>query len=536
MKVSGKRANDEDFDKECKEKEAARKRKYRAERSLAKDEDIQVVRPKVIVAVGESPPDSADEEIGEENSAKRSRQAIVGLLKRKRNTLEKNDTIESLLAQKEELKKKVEEIETQLEELNIEMKRIECENAQLRTKMKENDLWLKATFSYCTTATKREFKNAYQIAANANQIPKGNTLRLLRNTGINFSKKLPQHEEDKSALKKKIEDFAKENSSEMPDMRNQKKSIRYRHHYLTTLHEDFKHINPDIEISYSTFSSYWPQNVVKPKPGDYANCVCEKCENPALKIRALKTHKLLSPEHELETVIRDLRMEDFSSEEHLKADLEKLLEGPQASVQVKYLTWEKVETTELNRNTGRAKQATTQRVPKYGNAKELALKTLDDFQLLKEHLNRNTVIKNYVREKREEACESEKKAMLQVDWAENGQIILPNEVQNAFFGGRITYSLHTGYEYSKENSGGFVSLSDENNHKAEAINAAMEPKIKELSQRGISEVIIVSDSPISQYRNGKLTFLTSTWAKKYQIRIMWIFTEGSHRLKNTGIL
>ena len=105
--------------------------------------------------------------------------------------------------------------------------------------MKENYLWLKATFSYCTTATKREFKNAYQIAANANQIPKGNTLRLLRNTGINISKKLPQGEEEKSDLKKKIEDFAKENSSEMPDMRNQMKSIRYRHqHYLTTLHED----------------------------------------------------------------------------------------------------------------------------------------------------------------------------------------------------------------------------------------------------------------------------------------------------------
>ena len=144
---------------------------------------------------------------------------------------------------------------------------------------------------------------------------------------------------------------------------------------------------------------------------------------------------------------------------------------------MKYLTWKKVETAELNRNTGRAKQATTQRVPKYGSAKELALETLNDFHLLKEHLNRNTVIKNYVREKREEACEPDNKAMLQVDWAENGQIILPNEVQSGYFGGRDVYSLHTGYEYSKENSGGFVSLSDENNHKAEAFNAAMEPKI-----------------------------------------------------------
>ena len=41
-------------------------------------------------------------------------------------------------------------------------------------------------------------------------------------------------------------------------------------------------------------------------------------------------------------------------------------------------------------------------------------------------------------------------------------------------------------------------------------------------------MIIVSDSPISQYRKGKLTFLTSAWAKKFQIKIMWIFTEAGH--------
>ena len=57
----------------------------------------------------------------------------------------------------------------------------------------------------------------------------------------------------------------------------------------------------------------------------------------------------------------------------------------------------------------------------------------------------------------------------------------------------------------------------------------MEPKIQELAERGIfSEVIIVSDSPISQYRKGKLTFLISAWAKKFQIKIMWIFSKAGH--------
>ena len=71
VKVSERRASNSDFDKEWKEKEAARKRKYRAEKSLAKDEDVLVVRPKVVVVVGETPSDSGDEERGQENSAKK---------------------------------------------------------------------------------------------------------------------------------------------------------------------------------------------------------------------------------------------------------------------------------------------------------------------------------------------------------------------------------------------------------------------------------------------------------------------------------
>ena len=192
------------------------------------------------------------------------------------------------------------------------------------------------------------------------------------------------------------------------------------------------------------------------------------------------------------------------------------------------MQWGKVESRQINKNTGRQNQATTQRVPKYLSAKDLAMEFLTDFQELREHLNRNNLIKDFVKGKREEVLDSTDKAMLHFDWAEMGQIILPNEVQNAYFGGRVGYSLHTGYEYSKDNSGGFVSLSDETNHKAEAIHCALEPKIKQLVERGIKEFIFVSDSPISQYRNGKSAYLTSLWSKQYGIKITWIFTEAGH--------
>ena len=289
MKTSQRRASDNAYDEEFKRKEADRKRKYRAKKASEKNEG------------NETEEVAAFEEESLIQEPKRSRQALVGLLTRKKTNRDKNDSIGSLMAEKREMAKEIYkmgdsilEAHTEVEDLSVGLKRSEAEVARLKGLLKENDVWFQNTFKYCTTETKRNFKTAYQIAFSANEIPKGTTLRILRNTGFNFSKKLPETEADKSELKKKVEIFAKENSSEMPDMRNQKKAIRYRHHYLTCLHDDFKYCNPDVTISYATFTSYWPKNIIKPKPGDYANCVCQKCENPSLKINALKSHKYTS--------------------------------------------------------------------------------------------------------------------------------------------------------------------------------------------------------------------------------------------------
>ena len=78
--------------------------------------------------------------------------------------------------------------------------------------------------------------------------------------------------------------------------------------------------------------------------------------------------------------------------------------------------------------------------------------------------------------------------MLHIDWAENGEIQIPSEVQSAFYGGRMHYNLHTGYKYSKDDAGGFVSLSLYNNHKAEAIFTALDPTISELVSNGKEEI------------------------------------------------
>ena len=411
-------------------------------------------------------------------------------------------------------------------DLKVEGERKDKRIFELENNLKNNDSWLNNTYNHMTAAGKREFRAAFQLGASEN--PKGTTLRLKLNTGINLAKKLTMNTNDETELKEKVTQFAYDNSTPVPDMRKAKKDIRYRHSYMSVLYDEFKYRNPETECSYSQFCSYWPKNVIKPKSGDYGTCKCEKCENIDLKLQALKKHKLIDNEHEMETILRENRTEIFDLEENLKDDLKTMLIEPKASTQVKYLEWQKVESTEVNKNTGKQKQASTQRVPKVKLAKDLLLDTLEDYEITKEHLERNFIIKKYIKEKREEVIESDDKVMLQVDWAENGEVLVPDEVQSSFFGGRYQYSVHTGYQYSREDSGGFVSLSDANDHKAEAIHAALEPTIEKLVNKGFKEFFLVSDSPTSQYRNAKHAFLTKKWAEKYKIRIEWIYTEAGH--------
>jgi hypothetical protein len=522
-KVRERRASNPDFDALKRNAEAERKKEYRKRKKMTEsnenEDEIENVAPSKSQSLT--------------TQSVRSRQAMTGALERKKTNKEKNDNIESLKNENEELKKENNNLETNLfnmDILNIDLK-VDCERkdakiAELEEKAKTSDSWLNNTYHHMTAAGKREFRNAYQIGASEN--PKGTTLRIKKNTGINLAKKLTVTNNDESELKVKVKEFADENSTPVPDMRKAKKDIRYRHSYMCVLHDEFKYRNPDTDCSYSQFCAYWPKNVIKPKSGDYGTCKCEKCENIDLKLQALKKHNLIGHEHNMEQILRDNRTEEFGLEESLKDDLKTLLVEPKASTQVKYMEWQKVESTEVNKNTGKQKKATTQRVPKVKLAKDLLVDTLEDYEVTKEHLERNFVIKKYIKEKREEVLETNDKAMLQVDWAENGEVLVPEEVQSSFFGGRTQYSVHTGYQYTKEDSGGFVSLSDENDHRAEAIHAALEPTIKKLAEKGFKEIIIVSDSPTSQYRNAKHAFLTKEWAQKYKLKIEWIYTEAGH--------
>ena len=119
-------------------------------------------------------------------------------------------------------------------------------------------------------------------------------------------------------------------------------------------------------------------------------------------------------------------------------------------------------------------------------------------------------------------------AVLHIDWGEQHLVTQIRDVQSAFFAGRYAYDLHTGYCYTKEDSHGFVSLSDSSDHKAESVHNALRPTIASLVDKGKKRFVICSDGPTSQYRNSKNVILMKRFCEEFRITIRILFTEAGH--------
>ena len=126
-------------------------------------------------------------------------------------------------------------------------------------------------------------------------------------------------------------------------------------------------------------------------------------------------------------------------------------------------------------------------------------------------------MKAEIKKVRMEANEEIDIAVLHIDWSEQHKLTEIKEIQSAYFNGRYSYDSH-----------GFASLSDSSDHKAEAIHAALKHKIEDLVENGKKRIVICSDSPTSQYRNGKKCVLdeeTSTGIEnKHQIALHRIYS------------
>ena len=180
----------------------------------------------------------------------------------------------------------------------------------------------------------------------------------------------------------------------------------------------------------------------------------------------------MSRDNDIEIMIRASRDGDDTFEKKFKEALHNAKIGETKDTVVPYLHWEKISKEGSNRKV-------VHRVQRNLVCSKASDLMLEMYENLKSHLNRNAVMKKSLREQRQMVMDSDDKAFLHMDWAEHLDIEIPGEIQSAFFS-HNSVSIHTGYLYSKEDSGGFASLSDDGCHKAEAVHAALKPTIEKL--------------------------------------------------------
>ena len=82
--------------------------------------------------------------------------------------------------------------------------------------------------------------------------------------------------------------------------------------------------------------------------------------------------------------------------------------------------------------------------------------------------------------------------------------------------------------WETEGQSSVVSLSDSTYRGAEAVVASLTPILTKFVEKGVSFINVVSDSPMSQYRNKTIFWFMKTFGMTNNIKMRWIFLENGH--------
>ena len=74
-----------------------------------------------------------------------------------------------------------------------------------------------------------------------------------------------------------------------------------------------------------------------------------------------------------------------------------------------------------------------------------------------------------------------------------------------------------------------VSLSVDTTHSAAAVWASLQPKLDSSIDGGVSYIIGVSDSPVTQFLNKSMFYYMQKYAEDKDITFKWIYLESGHR-------
>ena len=146
---------------------------------------------------------------------------------------------------------------------------------------------------------------------------------------------------------------------------------------------------------------------------------------------------------------------------------------------------------------------------------------------LRDHVHRIHMQFRAFKKARDEAETDESVATLQLDWSENAKWKQAKAERGSYYN-EDQVSLHTMYTWTTEGSSSITAMSDDTDHTASAIYASVEPVLKDFVTAGKTKINVVSDSPLSQYRNKSIFFMIKKFCEDNNVNLNWIYLECGH--------
>ncbi|XP_072023524.1 uncharacterized protein [Amphiura filiformis] len=286
---------------------------------------------------------------------------------------------------------------------------------------------------------------------------------------------------------------------------------------LRNLHCKFLLENPSTTMGLAAFCKLRPKYMLPVRFIERKVCLCQKHQNMALKLQALKNHKLdglpIRPDalSELEIETAKEKIENLNHEN------------------ITYREWRKTEVPYKDKMV--KKTALKEVTEAKGSFIDKFVKEMEEF---KAHVKRVKTQYEQTRLLRQNLPDSH--VTVQVDFAENYVCSYAEEVQSAYYS-KQQVTLHPAVmhfgnatEESPQSHKSFVILSDETAHTSGTVYAFMKelvPKIKEVVPN-VRMIHYLSDSPTSQYRNANMFNITNRHEELFGVPASWQYFESGH--------
>ncbi|WAR20476.1 LOW QUALITY PROTEIN: hypothetical protein MAR_002314, partial [Mya arenaria] len=232
--------------------------------------------------------------------------------------------------------------------------------------------------------------------------------------------------------------------------RKRKMQVRLLNDTIANLHQKYLFENKS-KISYSLFARLKPFWVIQASENDRQTYLCKVHENPLMKLNKLNFEKAI--EHrDLRKLIKDIT-----------------------------LIWKsrRIERKGPKNDTGISKTNITVREPETGTISTLVDELQTDIERLARH-EFNIAHQYITLKKLKETCKDDE-LIMHVDFSENYQSKLTEEIQSMHFGGsKRQISIHTGVAYVHNKTISFATISDTLSHAPPAIWAHLQPIILNL--------------------------------------------------------